>query len=236
MLLKEQYQVLAKSLMPYAQKQLGFNKPPVINFLDDQDNSSNPLGKTGFYEPDSKSISVFITGRHPKDILRSIAHELVHYNQDCDGHLSQHLRAGLQDKQYAQNNAKLRSFEEEAYLKGNMIFRDWEDNYKNKVNNSNIRIQNAMEEVKLRKFIRKAVMETLKEEKDKDQDEDGDNDFDDVRIARYIKSGKSKEDALKIVKKKSMAEEESTDMSLDEWKRIELNMLLTEKFIGKRKP
>ena len=210
MLLKEQYDVLVTSLLPYAQKRLGFNKPPVINFLQDEENSSNPLGKTGYYEPTTKEINVFISNRHPKDILRSVAHELVHYNQDCNGRFSDSLHSKLQDAQYAQNNPELRKFEKEAYLHGNMIFRDWEDNYKNKVNSSNIRIQNTMEEAKLRKFIRKAVMETLKEEKDKDQDEDGDNDFDDVRIARYIKSGKSKEDALKIVKKKSMGKNEST--------------------------
>ncbi len=122
MLLKEQYQVLVKSLLPYAQKQLGFNRPPVINFLDDEDNSQNALGKTGFYRPDDKSISIFITNRHPKDILRSVAHELVHYQQDCDGRLSQHLEKELHDKRYAQNNPELRKFEEEAYLKGNMIF------------------------------------------------------------------------------------------------------------------
>ena len=68
MLLKEQYDVLVNSLLPYAQKRLGFNKPPVINFLQDEENSSNPLGKTGYYEPTTKEINVFISNRHPKDI------------------------------------------------------------------------------------------------------------------------------------------------------------------------
>ena len=58
--------------------------------------------------------------------------------------------------------------------------------------------------------IKLAMKNNLIQEKDKDQDDDGDNDFDDVRIARYIKGGKSKEDALKIVKKKSMGKNEST--------------------------
>ncbi|NCA21904.1 MAG: hypothetical protein EBS86_12300, partial [Crocinitomicaceae bacterium] len=160
MLLKEQYQVLVKSLLPYAQKQLGFNRPPVINFLDDEDNSQNALGKTGFYRPDDKSISVFITNRHPKDILRSVAHELVHYQQDCDGRLSQHLEKELHDKRYAQNNPELRKFEEEAYLKGNMIFRDWEDNYKNQPK----RIKIAMNESKIRQVIKQLVSEILEEE------------------------------------------------------------------------
>ena len=31
---------------------------------------------------------------------------------------------------YAQNDDHLRKMEEDAYLRGNMTFRDWEDNYK----------------------------------------------------------------------------------------------------------
>lgn len=220
MLLKEQYQVLVKSLLPYAQKELGFNKPPVINFLDDEENSSNPLGKTGFYRPDNKSISVFITGRHPKDILRSIAHELVHYKQDCDGRLTNHLEKELHDKRYAQNNPDLRGFEEEAYLKGNMIFRDWEDNYKNQP--STIRIKFNMTESKLRQVIKTLVSEIVTEEKKKKKEEEQRADVSQVRD-----SAKSKE----LGKYKIAEEQEDTDsVSLNEWKNQELFGLLTKRF------
>lgn len=220
MLLKEQYQVLVKSLLPYAQKELGFNKPPVINFLDDEENSSNPLGKTGFYRPDNKSISVFITGRHPKDILRSIAHELVHYKQDCDGRLTNHLEKELHDKRYAQNNPDLRQFEEEAYLKGNMIFRDWEDNYKNQP--STIRIKFNMTESKLRQVIKTLVSEIVTEEKKKKKEEEQRADVSQVRD-----SAKSKE----LGKYKIAEEQEDTDsVSLNEWKNQELFGLLTKRF------
>lgn len=223
MLLKEQYQVLVKSLLPYAQKQLGFNKPPVINFLDDEENSSNPLGKTGFYRPDNKSISVFITGRHPKDILRSIAHELVHYQQDCDGRLTNHLEKELHDKRYAQNNPDLRGFEEEAYLKGNMIFRDWEDNYKNQP--STIRIKFNMTESKLRQVIKTLVSEIVTEEKKKKKEEEQRADVSQVRD-----SAKSKE----LGKYKIAEEQEDTDsVSLNEWKNQELFGLLSNRFIGR---
>jgi len=216
MLLKEQYQVLVKSLLPYAQKQLGFNRPPVINFLDDEDNSQNPLGKTGFYRPDDKSISIFITNRHPKDILRSIAHELVHYQQDCDGRLSQHLEKELHDKRYAQNNPHLRKFEEEAYLKGNMIFRDWEDNYKNQPK----RIKIIMNESNIRQVIKRLVSEMLEEEKKKKEEEQR-ADVSKVRDSgkRYLKS------------KNVMAEDTDTDtLPLNEWKNQELFGLLANKF------
>ena len=221
MLLKEQYQVLVKSLLPYAQKELGFNKPPVINFLDDEDNSSNPLGKTGFYRPDDKSISVFITGRHPKDILRSVAHELVHYQQDCDGRLTNHLEKELHDKRYAQNNPDLRAFEEEAYLKGNMIFRDWEDNYKNKP--STIRIKFNMTESKLRQVIKTLVSEIVTEEKKKKKEDEEQR----ADVSKVRDSAKSKE-----LGKYKIAEEVEEDSTLNEWKNQELFGLLSNRFIG----
>ena len=42
-----------------------------------------------------------------------------------------------------------------------------------------------------------------------DQDKDGDNDFDDVKIARMMASGMSKEDALKKVREEKELEEAS---------------------------
>jgi len=217
MLLKEQYQVLVKSLLPYAQKQLGFNRPPVINFLDDEENSQNSLGKTGFYRPDDKSISIFITNRHPKDILRSVAHELVHYQQDCDGRLSQHLEKELHDKRYAQNNPELRKFEEEAYLKGNMIFRDWEDNYKNQPTK---RIKITMNESKIRQVIKTLVSEILEEEKKKKEEE------------QRADVSKVRDSVKKSLKNRNVVAEEtdSDNVPLNEWKNQELFGLLTNKF------
>ena len=66
----------------FAQNRLGFKHPPSI-FLDhSKPNSEKVLGKTGYYDPGTMEIHVFATGRHPKDILRSIAHELVHHLQN----------------------------------------------------------------------------------------------------------------------------------------------------------
>ena len=48
-------------------------------------------------------------------------------------------------------------------------------------------------------------------EKDKDQDEDGDKDFADVQIARMVKSGMSKADAIKKVKDKEYNEADGPD-------------------------
>jgi hypothetical protein len=87
------------------------------------------LAKTGHYDPNTMEIHVFATGRHPKDILRSIAHELVHHNQHMNGELDMR---GYSGKGYAQKNPKLRKAEMEA--NDPMLFRDWEDSLKEKEN------------------------------------------------------------------------------------------------------
>jgi hypothetical protein len=72
-------------------------------------------------------IHVYATGRHPKDILRSIAHELVHHNQNENGKFN---NAGYSGKGYAQKNPHLRKMELQA--NDPMLFRDWEDSLKEK--------------------------------------------------------------------------------------------------------
>ena len=115
--------------MPFAQKRIGFNKPPTINFMSDEENAANPLGRTGQYDPNSMEIAVFVDGRHIKDILRSISHELVHHGQNCRGEFDRPLSTGVG---YAQNDEFLRGMEEEAYREGNFCLRDWEDGIKMK--------------------------------------------------------------------------------------------------------
>ena len=86
------------------------------------------MGKTAFYESENDTVNVYVNNRHPKDILRSISHELVHHTQNCRGQLSNISTAGEQG--YAQNDLHLREMERQAYELGNMCFRDWEDGYK----------------------------------------------------------------------------------------------------------
>ena len=90
------------------------------------------LCPTAHYSPVDQSITLHTAGRHPKDILRSYAHELIHHDQKCQGMMSEDATAGAADPNYAQNDAHLRKMEEDAYLRGNMAFRDWEDSKKAK--------------------------------------------------------------------------------------------------------
>ena len=76
---------LIKQFLPFAQERMGFSSPPKLFLRNDSTNAKNPFGKTAYYEPDQKSITVYITDRHPKDVMRSISHELVHHAQNCRG-------------------------------------------------------------------------------------------------------------------------------------------------------
>jgi len=101
---------------------------PPIYLVSDKYNSKKALGKTAYYDPAMYSVTVFVDGRHIKDILRSVAHELVHHRQNEKGKFKNLANVGSPG--YAQNDQYLRKMEEEAYLIGNMCFRDWEDQYK----------------------------------------------------------------------------------------------------------
>jgi len=129
------------NFFPYSQKQLGFDKPVTIKFESDNDNAAVLLGKTAYYDPQNYEIALYIDGRHPKDIMRSLSHELVHHAQNCRGDFGRCDAAGWElgsangnavcvkdtDVGYAQRDPHLRKMEREAYTKGNLIFRDFED-------------------------------------------------------------------------------------------------------------
>ena len=124
---------LMQEFMPFAQERHGFQRPPKLFLLGDEENAANPLGKTGGYNPDSMEVTIYVSGRHPKDILRSFSHELVHHNQNERGDLSDVLSTVLG---YAQDDPHMRDMEREAYEQGNLCFRDWEDGRKKQLQES----------------------------------------------------------------------------------------------------
>jgi len=118
---------LIKQFLPFAKERMGFQDPPRLFLKGDSKNAANPLGRTAFYDPEAVSITLYTTDRHPKDIMRSLSHELVHHTQNCNGDFSD---AGEMGEGYAQDNPHMREMERQAYEKGNMCFRDWEDSIK----------------------------------------------------------------------------------------------------------
>ena len=123
----DELKTLIQQFMPFAKKQMGFSRPPRLFLRQDDQNASNPLGKTGFYDPQGESITIYVTNRHPKDILRSLAHELMHHTQKCNGDFEN--TEGMGEQGYAQNSPHMRNMEIQAY-QASIVFRDWEDSLK----------------------------------------------------------------------------------------------------------
>ena len=116
-----------KSLTKYMIDQ-GMNIKPlprVISISNDSKNAENILGKTAHYNPNNCSITLYTLNRHPKDILRSYAHEMIHRMQDNEGILKDINTTNTNEDDI------LEELEKEAYLKGNITFRNWEDSIKN---------------------------------------------------------------------------------------------------------
>jgi hypothetical protein len=120
---------LIKRFLPFAQEKMGFDRPPKLFLRQDAENGADPLGKTGFYDPQAESITLFVSERHPKDILRSLAHELMHHTQKCNGDFDNTESQGMGEQGYAQNNTHMRTMEIQAY-QASIVFRDWEDSLK----------------------------------------------------------------------------------------------------------
>jgi hypothetical protein len=126
---KKEFMILLPELFAVIKNKLNLQTTPKIILKKDQDNSNNILGKTAYYNPADKSITLFILNRHPKDILRSFAHECIHlYQHENNMYGIGENESG--DTHYAQNDTELRKAEKQAYLLGNMMFRDWEDSKK----------------------------------------------------------------------------------------------------------
>ena len=76
---------LMQSLYRFAKENLAFKPDASIAILKDNINANNPLGKTAYYDPANHKISLYTQGRHVKDVMRSLSHELVHHAQNCRG-------------------------------------------------------------------------------------------------------------------------------------------------------
>jgi len=104
----------------------GYNIEPLPEFELKQDptEADSILGKTGYYEPETRKITLFILGRHPKDILRTGSHELVHHMQNLEG------RLGQINQTEVSSDSHLEEIESEAYKVGNIVFRKYTESLK----------------------------------------------------------------------------------------------------------
>ena len=95
---------------------------PKLEFVDgDTKNASDFFGKTAYYDPNTQTIVLYTEGRHPKDIVRSYAHEMVHHTQQLEDRLDNINTTNTTE------DDNLSKIEKEAYTDGNMTFRNWTD-------------------------------------------------------------------------------------------------------------
>jgi len=159
---------LLKKFIVFAKDNLNFKRPPRLFLKQDTANQKCMLGKTAHYDPQKMAITLYVSGRHPKDILRSFSHELVHHCQNERGDLAPEKMKTM-NKNYAQENDHMRKMEKEAYLMGNMCFRDWEDGlddklqYKMQIAEQKFLKENKNMSVKLKRKDLKGLIEKLLE-------------------------------------------------------------------------
>ena len=95
---------------------------PAVEFINgDSENARDFFGKTAYYNPNNQTIVLYTEGRHPKDIVRSFAHEMIHHIQNLEGRLGDIITTNTQE------DDNLNDIEAEANLKGTMTFRNWTD-------------------------------------------------------------------------------------------------------------
>jgi len=116
-----------KELYQDAKEKYDIQQAPKLILRKDEENADMLFGRTAYYQPETQTIVVYTTNRHPKDVLRSYCHELIHHVQNERGDLKM---SDSTSPTYAQDDDHLRKMEMEAYLKGNLLLRDFEDNFK----------------------------------------------------------------------------------------------------------
>ena len=122
-----EFKELLVSLTMYMMDHINIDPLPDLIFVeDDVKNAKDMLGRTAHYNHNDKSITLYTHGRHPKDILRSYAHEMIHHKQNLEGRLKNQINT-----QNINEDDYLKEIEEEAYRLGNgLLFRGWENSIK----------------------------------------------------------------------------------------------------------
>ena len=99
---------------------------PTLEFIDgDSENAKDFFGKTAYYDPNKQHIVLYTEGRHPKDIVRSYAHEMIHHIQYLEDRLGDVSTTNTMEDDH------LDKIEQEANLRGTMTFRNWTDSILN---------------------------------------------------------------------------------------------------------
>jgi Zn-dependent peptidase ImmA (M78 family) len=97
----------------FALEELQINDHPRIEVVDQVPGAD---GLTfGCYKPEERTIYLVAKGRHPKDVMRTLAHELVHYKQD------------MQERLHDESGATGSNEENEANATAGIVMRNYSE-------------------------------------------------------------------------------------------------------------
>jgi len=77
------------SFIDFTCNHLGIDEKPTIQYKEDGKEGHQPSFAS--YSPSDKVVSILTKNRHPMDVFRSVAHELVHHKQNLDGRLGKNI-------------------------------------------------------------------------------------------------------------------------------------------------
>jgi predicted ABC-type ATPase len=77
------------SFIDFTCNHLGIDEKPTIQYKEDGKEGHQPSFAS--YSPGDKVVSILTKNRHPMDVFRSVAHELVHHKQNLDGRLGKNI-------------------------------------------------------------------------------------------------------------------------------------------------
>lgn len=109
---EQEIQNRVSDFMGYCKEHLGVNELPRLVMIDNRE-KARENASFGGYSPAEKTIYLNIAGRHLADVLRTLAHEIVHHKQNEEGILT--ADAGETGSE----------FENEANSKAGVIMRNY---------------------------------------------------------------------------------------------------------------
>lgn len=132
---------IIKAFVDFTCDRIGLERPPKIKLIRDPKLASERRSFGGYLP--GGGIEITIGNRHIMDILRTLAHEMVHHKQDVDGRL--HADSGKDGSEH-ENEANAKAavvmrlwgkMNPELFQKAALLAEGWSKKYKSSINCAN---------------------------------------------------------------------------------------------------